>query len=245
MAEIDPYQVIAARVFDRWKEMNSDAGERKRKEAKDTLDRALMKKIFDVAWESTSYSGLKELSQTLDVVDRQSLTNTTSRDATLKYSKKVDVTDTFTFSFTEGLKAGITTKVLTGIPFIAEGEIQVSVELNFSATQQKTVQKTESTQIEANFVAAPSETLAIEVRQTTLHFELATDFLFGYQVQDKVAWNRTARPLWDRGGDIDKVLNTTDILQLHIAGRVTGVAGKRWDVVAKSGTASRTRTVMR
>jgi Clostridium epsilon toxin ETX/Bacillus mosquitocidal toxin MTX2 len=61
---------------------------------------------------------------------------------TFTFSKSYQ--DSHTFTFTEGLQVGATTTIKTGLDFLAEGEVDVSVEVSFSAEQSFTYTDTKT-----------------------------------------------------------------------------------------------------
>jgi hypothetical protein len=67
-----------------------------------------------------------------DAVDKQIFTRSTSETAS------------FSLAFTEGIKVGAKTTVVTKIPFIAEGKVELSAEGSFSSTQTETSSQTQT-----------------------------------------------------------------------------------------------------
>jgi len=72
------------------------------------------------------------------VVPSQTLTNHTDIQQTQSFSWSKTTTDTFSWSFTEALKVGVTVSGSAGVPLVAEGKVSATVELTLSSTQTKT-----------------------------------------------------------------------------------------------------------
>lgn len=68
-----------------------------------------------------------------ELVDQKEIDNSSAATVTEQFSYTKTTTDTFAFSFTEGLKVGVSAKFKAGIP-VAGTEWTVSGELSFSAT---------------------------------------------------------------------------------------------------------------
>ena len=76
-----------------------------------------------------------------ELVDEKEIDNNSAATVTEQFSYSKTTTDTFTFSFTEGLKVGVSAKFKAGVPF-AGTEWTVSGEFSFTGTQSQTTTNT-------------------------------------------------------------------------------------------------------
>lgn len=121
---------------------------------------------FSVGWEAATW---KLVGFELDPVDPTKLDPETVAHTSWKNcTRAVDrqewkdtfsTTDSFTYSFTEGLKLGASVTAKAEIPLVGGGKVQFSAEMDFSATQSKTVLHTRSREI--------TESISISACQTT------------------------------------------------------------------------------
>lgn len=130
----------------------------------------------DPVWEPDSlYSG--------------SYSNDSSTQDTFVFKKAESTTASFTWSITEGLKAGAKTTVEVGIPKIADGKLQVYAELNVASTQGETKSKTQSWEVNTNIGVAPhtyvEAHMVVQVGLQNASFEI--DVICGGYA--KTSWN--------------------------------------------------------
>jgi hypothetical protein len=76
-----------------------------------------------------------------ELVDQKEIDNNSAAGVSEQFTYSKSLTDTFTFSFTEGIKVGVSAKFKAGIP-VAGTEWTVSGELSFTATQTQTTTNT-------------------------------------------------------------------------------------------------------
>jgi hypothetical protein len=73
-----------------------------------------------------------------ELVDQKEIDNSSAATVSEQFTYSKTLTNTFTFSFTEGIKIGVSAKFKANVPFFGGGEWTVSGELSFSATQTDT-----------------------------------------------------------------------------------------------------------
>ncbi len=91
-----------------------------------------------------------------EVVDQTEIVNPTPATVSNQFSYSKKVADTFTFSFTEGIKVGVSAKFKAGVP-VANTEWTVSGEISFSGTQTQTTSR-ETTWTNTTTINVPANT---------------------------------------------------------------------------------------
>lgn len=76
----------------------------------------------------------------------------------------------FTTSFTEGIKIGAQTKLVTKIPFIAQGEVTLSAEGSFSSTQSNTSTVTQTFAVDTTVNVPPSSRIQASLMISSLDY---------------------------------------------------------------------------
>jgi hypothetical protein len=74
---------------------------------------------------------------------KQTLINNSDQQQTQTFSWSNTTSAEFTYSFTEALKVGVKVSGEAGVPLVASGKIEASVELDLSSTQSQTSRKTQ------------------------------------------------------------------------------------------------------
>jgi hypothetical protein len=89
------------------------------------------------------------------LVASTTFSNGTDATATQSFADTKTTTASFKWSLTEGLKLGAKTSFKVGAPVFAEGKIEASIELSFSATQEQTTTESQSWQYGASIPVPP------------------------------------------------------------------------------------------
>ncbi len=91
----------------------------------------------------------------ITLVYNQELKNDSSAELLTKFSYRESTQNTFSFGFKEGLKLGTKASFKAGIPLVGAGEVEVSGEISFDATQQWTDTSTKEWAVDMT-VAVPA-----------------------------------------------------------------------------------------
>lgn len=129
--------------------------------------------------------------------------NDTSLEATQIFKRKEITRDTFTYSFTEGIKAGVEISGTAGVPGVASVGVKSHVELSFSATQTKIVGEDKIWEVEVPLRIPPRRSVSavtiIDIDKHDLKFT-AELLLTGYVAiwfKKKIPWNgKSKHHLW-------------------------------------------------
>lgn len=87
---------------------------------------------------------VEQLQGTPEVLATSTFLNSASVTNTSVFRQSSSTTASFSTSFTKGIKIGAETKLQTGIPFLAEGQITLNAEGSFSSTQSRSSTETQT-----------------------------------------------------------------------------------------------------
>lgn len=96
--------------------------------------------------------------------------NDTSVQNSSVFRESKTTTASFSTSFTEGIKLGAETKLTTGIPFIAKGEVTLSAEAAFSSTQSNSSTDTQTFSIDTTINVPPKSLVKASLLFNSLQY---------------------------------------------------------------------------
>ena len=117
------------------------------------------------------YEPVPPLKAIPEVAFSEAFDNDTDATDPVVFKKSTTSTATFTWSFTEALKLGTKTTFETGLPKIAEGKFELSVELNLSSTQTHTETKTQTWEVDTTVNVPPRSTVAADLAIATIKYD--------------------------------------------------------------------------
>jgi len=123
---------------------------------------------------SIDYDTYDQLKLTPSKIRTHRINNPSNAEIESSFKESVETTGEFTWSFTEGLKAGTELAFKVGAPFVGEGGVKVTAELSLESTQEKKVSKKDTWEQQVT-VKVPAKT-SIEATTLLQVGELDTPF---------------------------------------------------------------------
>jgi len=163
-----------------------------------------------------------------ELVDQKEIDNSSAATVTEQFSYTKTTTDTFAFSFTEGLKVGVSAKFKAGIP-VAGTEWTVSGELSFSATQTQTTTTTNtwSNTVTVNVPAHTKVRAVAFVSVGSPQYTFSASAVVDNGMVQIPTWNSTAKSYDDLLIPLEVLLPTTADRAIPLAGALAAQCGVR------------------
>jgi hypothetical protein len=163
-----------------------------------------------------------------ELVDQKEIDNSSAATVSEQFSYTKTTTDTFAFSFTEGLKVGVSAKFKAGIP-VAGTEWTVSGELSFSATQTQTTTTTNtwSNTVTANVPAHTKVRAVAFVSVGSPQYTFSASAVVDNGMVQIPTWNSTAKSYDDLLIPLEVLLPTNADRSIPLAGALAAQCGVR------------------
>jgi len=161
-----------------------------------------------------------------EVVDQTEIVNPTPATVSNQFSYSKKVADTFTFSFTEGIKVGVSAKFKAGVP-VANTEWTVSGEISFSGTQTQTTSR-ETTWTNTTTINVPANTkihVDAIVSVVTPVYEFTASAVVINSKVNIAAYDPTANSWNDLIIPLEILLPSLDDRSIPLAGTLMAKAG--------------------